>query len=79
MLILIHKQSCPYCGKVRDYMAENNIEYVSVPSESDSPSRKILEKMGGKQQVPFLLDFDKGEMMYESNDIIEYLKDNYEK
>jgi glutaredoxin 2 len=42
-----------------------------------APSRKVLLKLGGKEQVPFMVDTDKGVMMYESEDIIEYLKKNY--
>lgn len=58
-------------------MSDNQISFVSLVSPSGSDSRKILEKLGGKQQVPFLVDVDHGEMMYESDDIIAYLEDNY--
>lgn len=77
MLILIHKQSCPYCAKVRDFLAQKNIDYVSLESESGSPSRALLERLGGKQQVPYLIDWEKGLSMYESGDIIDYLGKNY--
>ena len=33
-----------------------------------------LIKLGGKEQVPFLSDRDNKKLIYESNDIIEYLK-----
>ena len=58
-------------------MADNSISYVSVVSAKGSPSRKILLKLGGKEQFPFLVDTDKGEMMYESDDIVEYVRKNY--
>ncbi len=77
MLILFHREECPFCLKVRQFMSDNRVSYVSVVSPKDSPSRKVLMKLGGQQQVPFLVDTDKGEMMYESNDIIEYVKKNY--
>ena len=35
--------------------------------------------MGGKRQVPFLVDTDRNIQMYESDDIIEYLKTVVEK
>ena len=74
MLLLVHKEECPYCLKVRQFMSDNNISYVSLVSPSDSKSRKILEELGGKSQVPFLIDFDAGVHMYESDGIIDYLK-----
>ena len=77
MLLLVHKEGCPFCVKVRQFMSENNLSYVSLVSESGSKSRKILEDLGGQTQVPFLIDFDAGEYMYESGDIIDYLEDNY--
>ena len=55
----------------------NSISYISLVSAKGSPSRKILMKLGGKEQFPFLVDTDRGEMMYESEDIIEYVKKHY--
>ncbi|MDP2625217.1 MAG: glutathione S-transferase N-terminal domain-containing protein [Candidatus Peregrinibacteria bacterium] len=75
MLLLFHKESCPYCAKVRDFMESNEIDYVSIDSEANSPSRDILAKLGGKSQVPFLVDTEHGEMMYESDEIISYLNE----
>ncbi len=77
MLILIHKEECPYCAKVRQFFSDNHVSYVSLVSPTNSPSRDILLKLGGKAQVPFLIDFDKGSFMYESDDIIDYVKQNY--
>jgi len=77
MLILFHKEECPFCQKVRQFMSDQNISYVSVVSKTGAPSRDILEKLGGKGQVPFLIDTDQGKWMYESDDIIHYLKENY--
>ncbi len=77
MLILIHREECPFCQKVRQFMSDNHVSYVSLVSPKGSPSRKILTQLGGKEQVPFLVDTDKGEMMYESDDIIEYVKKHY--
>lgn len=45
-------------------------------SESDTALAELLEK-GGKQQVPYLVDVDKNVAMYESDDIIEYVRDTY--
>lgn len=77
MLLLFHKEECPYCLKVRQFMSDHHISYTSIVSPKGAPSRKILVQLGGKEQVPFLVDTDRGEMMYESNDIIAYLKKRY--
>lgn len=77
MLILFHKEECPYCAKVRQFMSDHKVSYVSLVCPNGSESRKILDQLGGKQQVPFLLDTDKGEWMYESADIIEYVQEHY--
>ena len=41
---------------------------------SDKASEDALIQMGGKRQVPFIVDNDRNIQMYESDDIIEYLK-----
>lgn len=77
MLLLIHKEECPYCLKVRQFLSDRRVSYVSLVSPTDSPSREILMKLGGKAQVPFLIDFDLGTTMYESDEIIQYVKGHY--
>lgn len=73
MLDLFILQTCPYCQKVMKYMDEREIKYNPVDI-SNKASEEALIKMGGKRQVPFLVDSDRNIQMYESNDIIEYLK-----
>ncbi len=79
MLILINKEECPFCAKVRQFMSDNHISYISLISPNGAPSREILIKLGGKQEIPFLIDTDNAQMMYESEDIIKYLDKNYVK
>jgi glutathione S-transferase len=38
-----------------------------------------MMKLGDKPQVPFLVDQEKGVMLYESDAIVEYLYANYSK
>tara|TARA_B100001989_G_C24499205_1_gene443880 strand:+ start:425 stop:685 length:261 start_codon:yes stop_codon:yes gene_type:complete len=45
-------------------------------SEDEAALAELLEK-GGEKQVPFLVDAEKNVSMYESSDIIEYLRENY--
>ncbi len=64
---------CPYCKKVINYMDENGIAYHKFDI-SDSDNYNRLMELGGIEQVPFLHDEDKDVKMYESSDIIEYIK-----
>jgi glutathione S-transferase len=57
-------------------MAENfNIELdLRDITESDEILAELIEK-GGQAQVPFLVDTERGISMYESNDIIDYFRE----
>ena len=76
MLKLFILDSCPYCHKVMDFLDNNNIKYEKINIENQT-SEDILIRLGGKRQVPFLVDNCRNIQMYESNDIIEYLKTVY--
>ena len=65
---------CPYCQKVENFMKENDIEIEIVNIENDRDAMRDLIENGGKRQVPCL--FHNGEYLYESDDIIEFLKEN---
>ena len=73
MLDLFILETCPYCKKVMTYMDENKISYRKIDI-SDREKEATLIKLGGKRQVPFLVDNDRNVQMYESLDIIEYAK-----
>lgn len=73
MLELFILESCPYCKKVMTYMNENKIPYRKIDI-SNKESEESLIQIGGKRQVPFLIDTDRNIQMYESDDIIEYAK-----
>ncbi len=73
MLDLFVLETCPYCKKVMSYMDENGIKYRKIDI-IDKASEDALIQLGGKRQVPFLVDKDRNIQMYESNDIIEYVK-----
>jgi glutathione S-transferase len=44
---------------------------------ADEGLRTELVTKGGKKQVPFLEDTERGVSMYESSDIVSYLSDYY--
>lgn len=77
MLTLYYKPSCPFCQRVLQ-MADNlqvELELKDV-SESEAALAELLE-IGGERQVPFLVDSEKNTSMYESSDIIEYIREHY--
>jgi len=73
MLDLYMLETCPYCKKVMKYLDEHDFEYNKINIE-DKSNEEILIKLGGKRQVPFIVDKDRNVQMYESSDIVEYLK-----
>ena len=66
-------ESCPYCKKVMSFMDDLGVKY-NIIDTSEKLAEEALVKTGGKRQVPFLVDKDRNIQMYESNDIIEYIK-----
>lgn len=73
MIELFMLEFCGYCKKVMSFMDEKGIPYKTIDI-SDKANEEELIRIGGKRQVPFLLDREKHVEMYESNDIIEYLR-----
>ncbi len=75
MFTLYYKPTCSLCQRVMQ-MAENfNIELeLKDVSESEEAHAELIAK-GGKDRTPFLVDSERGVSMYESNDIIDYMRD----
>lgn len=78
MIELYNAEECPFCVKVRLFLEEQGIAYISkpMPLRKPSPLKEELLKIGGKVQVPFLVDHEKNTHLYESDEIIEYIKKN---
>ena len=67
--------TCPFCKKVESFMEDNGIDSVEIKNiDEDKEARQYLIENGGKKQVPCLFIGEKP--LYESLDIIKYLKDN---
>jgi glutaredoxin 3 len=73
-LTLYHFAGCPYCKRVTDYLQQANINIPLKDIHENMAYRDELIKIGGKKQVPCLV-ID-GKALYESMDIIEWLKKN---
>jgi len=77
MLTLYYKPSCPFCQRVLQIAENLHIDLnLKDVSEDEAAAAALVEK-GGKQQVPYLVDEEKGTAMYESSDIIEYIRENH--
>ncbi len=79
MLKLYTYEACPFCEKVRRAFAELGIDYEEVDAERGTDGSLKLVELGGKQQVPFLVDEEEGIFMYESDDIISYARARFKK
>lgn len=73
MLELFVLENCPYCQKVMSFLDNEHMKYRKIDI-TNKASEDSLIQMGGKRQVPFLVDTERNIQMYESKDIIEYLK-----
>jgi glutathione S-transferase len=83
MLELYQAEGCPYSETARERLSELGISYVvHNPRSHDGETRNEqthdqLLALGGEDQIPFLVDHDRGEMCYESEDIVAYLDEHY--
>jgi glutaredoxin len=74
-LTLYYYPTCPYCRKVTKFIEKNNLEEIELKNiNQDQAAESRLIEIGGKRQVPCLFIDD--EPLYESNDIINWLKSN---
>src|SRR5262249_46504030 len=68
-LELYEFEGCPYCRKVREALSILDLEAVIYPCPKRGPRfRRELERRGGKQQFPYLVDPNTGQALYESDD-----------
>ncbi len=77
MLKLYIKNTCPFCQRVMQVADNMGVELELRDVSENEDFLEELLSIGKKKQVPFLVDDDKNISMYESSDIIDYLRDNY--
>jgi glutathione S-transferase len=77
-LELYELPGCPYCAKVKQKLAELDLDYQSHEVPADHADRTRVEEVSGQTGVPVLVDTDHGiEGMPESDDIVAYLERTY--
>ena len=81
MLELYVRDGCPFCRKVLDAARELGLkegdDYRVIDAAPGTPGRQTVLEVGGKGMVPFLIDG--GHSMYESDDIVAYLRQRAKK
>lgn len=83
MLELYQAEDCPYCTEVREEMMDLGVTYVihnPRTAGGDVRNEQIQAEMvtiGGDDQIPFLVDTNREETLYESDAIIDYLEQHY--
>lgn len=78
-LELYEFEACPFCRLVREALTEMDLDALVRPCPKGGERfRPEAERLGGKQQFPFLVDPNTGKQLYESSDIVGYLAQTYE-
>lgn len=77
-MILYMTHTCPYSRRVIETLETLGLKAELRNIQEEGNARELTER-GGKEQVPYLVDESRGVEMYESEDIVEYLKNAYEK
>ncbi|QLH80873.1 glutathione S-transferase N-terminal domain-containing protein [Halosimplex pelagicum] len=77
-LELYELEGCPYCAKVTSKLDELDLDYESHMVPRSHSERTEVEDVSGQTGVPVLVDPENDvEGMPESDDIVEYLEEEY--
>lgn len=75
-LILFSGPRCEYSAYVRSVLLALSLPFTEKVISDETNAAELIRR-GGKRQTPYFVDESKGVAMYESGDIVEYLKKNY--
>jgi glutathione S-transferase len=86
MLELYQSEGCPYSAKVREKLSELGVSYVAhnprLPGGDggDVTNEVTHDELtaAGEDEIPYLVDTERGVRMYESDEIVDYLEEHYE-
>jgi glutathione S-transferase len=70
-------EGSPFCRKVREELNVLGLDTLVHNVAKYGRRRPQLVALGGKMQVPYLVDPNTGVSMYESDDIVAYLRETY--
>lgn len=70
-------EGSPFCKIVREVLVELELPHILRSCARGSPKRQILFEKAGHFQAPYIEDPNTGVQMFESAEIVEYLKVTY--
>ncbi|XP_020088734.1 uncharacterized protein LOC109710510 isoform X2 [Ananas comosus] len=70
-------EASPFCKIVREVLVELELPHILRSTARGSPKRQTLYEKVGHFQVPYLEDVNAGVKMFESAEIIDYLRATY--
>ena len=83
MLELYQAEGCPHSSSVRETLTDRGLSYVvhnpRRPGDDggdvlNEQTQQAMTEIGGDDQIPFLVDTNRGETIYGSDDIVDYLE-----
>ncbi len=86
MLELYQAEGCPHSADVREKLTDLGVSYViHNPRQPGSEggdvlneqALRVMTELGGEDSIPFLVDTDREEALYESEEIVDYLENHY--
>ncbi|PGF16631.1 glutaredoxin [Natrinema sp. CBA1119] len=85
MLALYQAEDCPHSVDVREKLTALGGSYVTHNPRRPGGNREVLNEwrhgamigLGGEDPIPFLVDTDREESRYESDEIVDYLEKHY--
>ena len=83
MLELYQAEGCQYSANVRETLTDLGVSYVihnpraAAGETRNEQTHEQLRTFGGEDQIPFLVDPQRGVTMYESDEIVAYLEEDY--
>lgn len=83
MLELYQAEDCPNSADVRKVLSELGLSYVAHNPRlaegevKNEVTQEAMEAIGGEDQIPFLVDTDREESLYGSDEIADHLESHY--
>ena len=79
LLEIYEFEACPFCRRVREALSEFDLDALIHPCPRGGMRfRAKVRELGGKELFPYLVDPNTGRALYESVDIVSYLRDTYD-
>jgi glutaredoxin len=67
-------EGCPFCENVHDALREHGVDYDTVWVEALHSERDEVKRVSGQRVVPVVVDDDRGVVMPESENIVDYVE-----